>query len=622
MIPNPDAIHDQKNLLLLMILDTLSRYTDDENPMTREALRRKIEDNYGFKPARNTLYTNLDALITAGFPIITTTRSVYYNGRELKDGEIRFLADSVLYSDFVTKNSAEGILTALGNLGSKKLKKYINGQKARLRFTRKGKDKNYYLMIEDVQHAIAEKKQISFNYLQFCEDLQMHPMYDEPLTVNPYHMVYKAGRYYLIGSEDGSEQVTFWRIDRMTDRQILKIKRTESEEIKEIMRSGDISKYMEAQPELRGGRVETFRLRCAKPMLSEVYDAFGDDIRIAPDQPDTYDPEIIDVIVHATVESMRTWLYSHLDSVVLISPQDIQQEIMQQLERAQSMYRFTVRDAEQKQDKSEAAERRRRFRERSPLFAMMRIGNTASSFAHAIECSNNSHYIAYRGKKVRSLEIADISLLINHAKPVGLSLNNCKLVNLDQLKTFENMGSLELFGCELNAEEFGELPRMRTLKTDMSQEEITAAVSGMTNLKTMLINNSDISDLSFMSSLPNLERLILRNCSQLTDCSGLMYAKSLKEFAVQCPSVTDISAVSSLPNLKSMMVEINQEQADYTFLQRMQHLEELTIYSKQFSYADAEQLQEHLPECEISVYGNQDHERFHYHTPKREEPDT
>ena len=157
MIPNPAAIQAQKSLLLIMILDYLKENTNEQRPVTVECLRRKIKDASGSMPARNTIYGYLDALELAGFPIGKCKRGIYYSESVLTDGQVRFLADSVLYSDFLTKTGAEEILDALAPLGSPELQKYIKGQKARVKWTRKGTNQNIYLIIEKLQTAIAAK---------------------------------------------------------------------------------------------------------------------------------------------------------------------------------------------------------------------------------------------------------------------------------------------------------------------------------------------------------------------------------------------------------------------------------------------------------------------------------
>ena len=149
------VVREKKGLLLLVIIDILKEYSSPEHHMKKTELCEKIEQYCGFPPARNTVYDKLNSLEYAGFPIVQDKYDgVYYDGHELSDGELRFLVDSVLYSDFVTLGGADEMIEALTAFGSPEFQKYIRKQKNRAEKTRKNMQKSVFFTIEEVQSAI------------------------------------------------------------------------------------------------------------------------------------------------------------------------------------------------------------------------------------------------------------------------------------------------------------------------------------------------------------------------------------------------------------------------------------------------------------------------------------
>ena len=237
----PNAALAHKSLLQLLVLEILRNYTDPEHPITKQKVIEKTTELCGFEPARNTIYGDIDALIDAGFPIEQSRKGVYYDGKSLSDGELRFLIDSVLYSDLMTKNGASEVIEALASLGSVDFQKYMEKQKARIGITRKSKQTNMFLGIEEIQTAIYQKKQISFNYLTCRPDLTKEKVYAEDITVNPYDLVYKNGKYYLLGALHDGDQINAWRVDRLCNVTILKTGRRDVPQLKEISSLGGMS---------------------------------------------------------------------------------------------------------------------------------------------------------------------------------------------------------------------------------------------------------------------------------------------------------------------------------------------------------------------------------------------
>lgn len=93
--------------------------------------------------------------------------------------------------------------------------------------------------------------------------------------------------------------------------------------------------------------------------------------------------------------------------------------------------------------------------------------------------------------------------------------------------------------------------------TDLQQLDLgnNTALSDITLLKTLpnlrylFLYNTKVSDLSPLENLTNLENLVL-NASKVKDLTPLSYLSNLRKLSLNCTEINDISALSPLVNLK------------------------------------------------------------------------
>lgn len=78
-----------------------------------------------------------------------------------------------------------------------------------------------FLNIELLGEAIYEGRKVSFQYLEYGVDKKLHPKLREDgsvreYVVNPYQMAAKEGKYYLICNYDKYDDISNYRVDRIT----------------------------------------------------------------------------------------------------------------------------------------------------------------------------------------------------------------------------------------------------------------------------------------------------------------------------------------------------------------------------------------------------------------------
>ena len=367
--------------------------------------------------------------------------------------------------------------------------------------------------------------------------MQTELVYPENIVINPYDLVYKNGKYYLFGALPDSETMLSWRLDRLCNFKDLEIRRTDIPLLKEIEACGGMSAYVDAQPDLCGGIVETFKLQCFRDSIDEVVDAFGSDFRIAPEQSENYDSETVIVIVRTTREAMKAWAFTHAGSMVVISPEDFRTEISESLKEAQRLYEITGKPLSLRifraKDFSEAI----RFSQKRSEKTVLHHGKGK-----------------YLGKGNREKERIDLSLLSEMPDIISLSLNNCILDHTEYMSQLHCLRRLHLVNCDFPADAVIPLDKIEELQSD--ELSLVLELAKFSPLKSLTLFDSDLKDVSFVSELPSLRKLSLVHCNLLSDCSALVKTEQVEHLEIsRCNSLKDFSFIEQMPNLKRLYLD-------------------------------------------------------------------
>ena len=111
----------------------------------------------------------------------------------------------------------------------------------------------------------------------------------------------------------------------------------------------------------------------------------------------------------------------------------------------------------------------------------------------------------------------------------------------------------------------------------------------------------NITDVRALARLTNLQTLGLYRCTKLTDIAVLKELSSLKELRLyECENLSDISVLGGLASLQ--ILELNRcPISDIRVLKGLTNLQQLYLHETRVSGADAEDLQNALPNCRLDV---------------------
>lgn len=131
----------------------------------------------------------------------------------------------------------------------------------------------------------------------------------------------------------------------------------------------------------------------------------------------------------------------------------------------------------------------------------------------------------------------------------GVQLKTDDLWKITSLTVNENMESID---------DLKLLTQLQSLTIENRPLDGLEMISPLTQLKTLTIRGCTLSskDVSRIGALPNLEELVLSNCS-LTDISGLSASKKLTALDLSGNAIRDVSALSMMEHLVSLNLSNN-----------------------------------------------------------------
>lgn len=269
---------DSKKMLNMLILEILKDYTDTEHPLTQQQIIDLLSHNYGAACDRRSVRNNIRSLQDMGYDICTR-RGCYLVEREFDDAELRMLIDSVLFSKNISSAQAKRLIDKLKGFGNRHFQAKVS-HVSNLPDIFHSDNKQTMVALDALNDAIEAKKKVSFIYNRYGMDFKLHPRREEPYIVSPYQMVANNGRYYLIGNYDKYDDVSHYRIDRITSVTQLAEPRKPKSNIKEFAQGFNLPRHMAEHIYMYSGESVTVKFTADIDLMDELIDWFGRDFRI------------------------------------------------------------------------------------------------------------------------------------------------------------------------------------------------------------------------------------------------------------------------------------------------------------------------------------------------------
>lgn len=344
-----------EKLLIMNILDILKKYTDENHRLSQKEIVEILDNEYDMKTDKKSVKRNLMNLIKFGYDIEYSESLRVYKNKQRKeieslilsdfylncdfsDGELRLLIDSLMFSKHIPHAPCMELvekLEGLSNIYFRSRVKHIST------FTDNSVDNKQLFYTIDVLDEAISKKQVSFLYYEYGTDKKLHYRKRPDRSVreyiiNPYQMAAKEGKYYLICNYDKYNNISNYRIDRIAEIKLLDALAKPFEKLDGAEKQRlNLSKYMGEHIYMFSSKTVRVKFRITKPMISDVIDMFGNDVRFT-DETDSF----VTVTANANEMSMFQFAKSFAPDVVVLEPKQLRDKIKNDLERSLKKYKI------------------------------------------------------------------------------------------------------------------------------------------------------------------------------------------------------------------------------------------------------------------------------------------
>lgn len=327
-----------KKMVIINILEILKKYSDMDHRLTQADIIEKLNKEYYMDVDRKTVKRNLMNLLELDCGIEYTEipkkdksgeeSAIYtdwYMVRDFDDSELRLLIDSILFSKHIPYSQCKKLIEKLKGLSNiyfdKKVKHICNLPENH------PENKELFYTIDILDEAISQNKQVSFVYNAYGIDKKLHPRRDEKYIVNPYQMVATNGRYYLICNYDKYDELSNYRIDRITKITML------DTPAKPLKNGINLPKHMAEHIYMFAGDSVRVKFRAKNYIIDQVIDWYGKDATIIPENDDE-----CTVMVNVNKNAFFCWAMQYGEHIEVLEPTDIREKIINTIKKLNKKY--------------------------------------------------------------------------------------------------------------------------------------------------------------------------------------------------------------------------------------------------------------------------------------------
>lgn len=326
------ARESNQKLKILYLLKILWEETDEENALTMNEIIAELS-RYGIPAERKSIYDDIEKLQFFGVDVATRrnrTTEYFIAQRPFEIPELKLLVDAVQSSNFITSKKSEELINKLSNLTSKYQAKSLKRQ-VYVADRVKTLNECIYYNVDRLYSAIDQNKQISFKYFHYTVKKEKEFRKEgKRYVTSPYALSWDNENYYLIAFSEKYQNYTHYRVDRMSDIEIVNQKRVIPPANKHL----DLADYSKKAFNMYNGSEETVELQFDNSLINVVIDRFGQNIFLQ--KADDYSFVIkTKVLVSPT---FFAWMFQFNDKAKILSPEHVVQRYLNKLDGAKKMH--------------------------------------------------------------------------------------------------------------------------------------------------------------------------------------------------------------------------------------------------------------------------------------------
>lgn len=311
--------NDTNKIKLLLLWDILCKHTDENHAINTDEIIELLAQK-GISVSRKIVVTDIEALCNYGYEVLSYKKKYHYYyvvSRQLETAEVVLLADVIKASKLSDGQKNALIEKLSGTLClyqaesiSKHLISFDNGRKG---------NSSFIYNVDAIERAINENKQLSFLYFSYDEKHnKVYRKNGKRYVVNPIIMVWDKNNYYMLCFSNGYDNIVTYRLDRMEDVKVSETEREPHEEY-ELFNTEEYRKQVFS---MFGGECHKVTLLFASELLSDIFDRFGDNLKIKRIDDNTLS---VDVNVQVS-KTFFSWIVGTQGKVKIKSPAKVVSE--------------------------------------------------------------------------------------------------------------------------------------------------------------------------------------------------------------------------------------------------------------------------------------------------------
>ena len=308
-----------KKMLAMGILQILKEHTDYDHRLTQKEIIDLLDREYGMVCDRKSVKHNIISLIEWGYEI-ENDKGWYLAERKFEEIELRMLIDSVLYAKGIPAHQAMILIEKIKGLGNRYFEEKINYTSSVKELYHTG-NKQAFINVDIIEEAIHNNRQIEFTYNTYGTDKKMHPRREKKYVVSPYRVII-SNKPYMVCNTKNLDNLSNYRIDRMTDVKILDEKTRPINEVQNMKHGFDLAKHMSEHIYMFSDNVARVKFKVKKSIMGEVVDWFGLDFVV---RSETEDEAVIQV--NSSEQAMVFWAMQYGEYVEVLEPENIRERI-------------------------------------------------------------------------------------------------------------------------------------------------------------------------------------------------------------------------------------------------------------------------------------------------------
>jgi len=314
---------------VLYILKILQEESDEGHILSMKDIQERMKWEYETEIDRRTVASAINALNDCGYDICTfaeNRKGYYLRERDFEISELRLLMDAIFsFRGIPAKQTSELITKIQKNQSRHQQKQYKNLAVAKSEF--KTPNREVFYTIETLDEAITNRKKVTFRYAHYDFDMTLKPKSEKRIPVDPWLLLVGNDHYYLIGNHSFYNNISHYRLDRITDIEIL------DDSAVPPPSSVNLKDYATKAGVIYFGDEEQITYRCKRGILDDVIDEFGTGVMIYNINDETFDFTIRLPIKPATFFALK-----YISRCELLAPEKARERMRRYLKAGEERY--------------------------------------------------------------------------------------------------------------------------------------------------------------------------------------------------------------------------------------------------------------------------------------------